>query len=195
VLSVAIGRAGIDTHIDYVHVVYPTVTTTEAGSRQDAVVVDVGIDRFGANKTVGATMIQQIIADHGASVWRPHLIDADRWGYHPGEYSNDANIALIDWYEVTTPKTGTSEMRYRGELLRGSLSFSTMFDLARSGGNAKAWTPAPLAVVNNFYGHYDHGSFFVEDNRLDFFVHWTESDAAVSGPNMYLYGNVVQVQP
>jgi hypothetical protein len=102
VLSVSIGRAGYTTVADLVHVLYPTVTAADAGNRQDAVLANVRITR-GAQNTVTFLMIQQLVGDSGASVYRPHLIDADRWDYQPDETAGDANVALVDWYEVIPP--------------------------------------------------------------------------------------------
>ncbi|HXO40858.1 MAG TPA: hypothetical protein VN999_05355 [Thermoanaerobaculia bacterium] len=196
-LSVSIGRAGYTTVADVVHVLYPTVTAAGAGNRQDAVLANVRITR-GAQNTATVLMIQQLVGDGGASVYRPRLIDADRWDYQPDETAGDANVALIDWYEVTPPAAGsassTAQMRFRGEVVRGGAGVSAPFDLAVTGGAAKQWTPAPLTSVTNFYGHYDNGSFFMQNGMFNFLAHWTESNAAVSVDNGYVYGNVVQVK-
>jgi hypothetical protein len=194
-LSVSIGRAGYTTAADVVHVLYPTVTATGTHNRQDAVLANVRITRFGAQKTVTVVMIQQLVGDGGASIYRPRLIDADRWGYLPDETAGDANVALVDWYEVTIPDSGLGQMRFRGEVVRGGAGVSAPFDLSVAASAAKPWTPAPLAGLSNFYGHYDNGSFFMQDGMFHFLAHWTESSAAVSGANGYVYGNVVQVKP
>jgi hypothetical protein len=195
VLSISVGRSAWSADTDYAHVIYPTVTSANGKSRQDAVVANVSLLRK-ENKVWAAVMIQQIIGTNNASIWRSHLIDADRWGYTPDETKGDANVALIHWYEVTTPSSGTGKMRQRGEVLRGASTFSKVFDLSLSGGSAKSWTAAPLIIgTTPFYGHYDYGSFYMNDNKFNFFVHWSESSSLVSGSNMYLYGNVVQVTP
>lgn len=86
-------------------------------------------------------------------------------------------------------------MRYRGEVIRGGISMSQIFDLSLTGGVAKYWTPVPLATGPNFYGHYDYGSFYMQNGNFNFFLHWTESNPQGSGDkgNMYLYGNLVEV--
>ena len=155
------------------HVVRLAFPAVDAGRQVERVVVV----RVGATGPIevdpGPTFSA---ADPKGSVLQAVFVETDG---ADGDVGSDA--ALLYWMEGM-PVTG--QMTARGALVTGRDGWSPAFDLARSAGERRSWTPH-----EEWLGDYMKGAFGHDRDRLWFLAQWPES----SPPNIDLHANVVSL--